>query len=709
MKRFSFSLLTIFITIATAFADVQIVGNNFPDNKFRIYLLNQSYGKDGVITTAEIANITEINVSSLKIQSLEGIKYFTALKTLNCDNNKLTSLDVSKNTKLTRLNCSGNQIRGAAMDALINSLPSVNSGSFHAINLSNEGNVMTASRVATAKTKGWETWYTESGTIWEKYAGAPDGIEIEERSFPDENFRLYLASHDYGKDYIISDAEIKSITYMNIDSKNVVSLQGIEYFTALESLWLFGNSINSLDVSKNASLTELYCNYNNLTKLNVTGCNALEILCCNRNKLTQIDVSGCPSLKTLRCDQNQIKGAAMDALIASLPTVSSGELWVTFNEGEENEITTIQIAAAKKKGWTAKYNDGTKWQEYAAGDIAINEDNFPDENFRNWILSQSFGEDGVLTEEEILGAKEMYVYNMDIQNMQGIEYFTALSTLECYQNKLTSIDLSKNVVLKRLVCNYNQLTSLDVSKNTALKTLYCSRNQLTSLDLSANTAIEYLQCYNNQLTSLDVSKNSKMVQLWCSDNKLTSLAIPKDAPLIYIGCYGNKLNGEAMDVIVENLPTVNNIYIQVKRNDDNEGNEMTARQVTAAKAKGWIPQCFDGTSWQEYEGSEPLKCATPTIAFVDGKLVFRCETEGVKYACNLGFETDGNNVTLPSRIKISVHAIKDGFEPSDTLTYETSLRVLLDKIGDINGDGEVGMPDIMYIVNYILNGKFPDK
>ena len=78
MKRFSFSLLTIFITIATAFADVQIVGNNFPDNKFRNYLLSQSYGKDGVITTAEIANITEINVSSLKIQSLEGIKYFTA-------------------------------------------------------------------------------------------------------------------------------------------------------------------------------------------------------------------------------------------------------------------------------------------------------------------------------------------------------------------------------------------------------------------------------------------------------------------------------------------------------------------------------------------------------------------------------------------------------------------------------------------------------
>ena len=32
-----------------------------------------------------------------------------------------------------------------------------------------------------------------------------------------------------------------------------------------------------------------------------------------------------------------------------------------------------------------------------------------------------------------------------------------------------------------------------------------------------------------------------------------------------------------------------------------------------------------------------------------------------------------------------------------------------EKAADVNGDGEIGMPDIMFIVNYILNGKFPDK
>ena len=55
------------------------------------------------------------------------------------------------------------------------------------------------------------------------------------------------------------------------------------------------------------------------------------------------------------------------------------------------------------------------------------------------------------------------------------------------------------------MCYNNQLTSLDVSHNTALTQLACSNNQLTSLDVSHNTALTWLWCYNNQLTSLDVS------------------------------------------------------------------------------------------------------------------------------------------------------------------------------------------------------------
>ena len=37
----------------------------------------------------------------------------------------------------------------------------------------------------------------------------------------------------------------------------------------------------------------------------------------------------------------------------------------------------------------------------AWADVEINEENFPDENFRNWVLSKSYGADGVLTDDEV--------------------------------------------------------------------------------------------------------------------------------------------------------------------------------------------------------------------------------------------------------------------------------------------------------------------
>ena len=38
---------------------------------------------------------------------------------------------------------------------------------------------------------------------------------------------------------------------------------------------------------------------------------------------------------------------------------------------------------------------------FSWADVEINETNFPDEKFRNWVLSQSYGADGMLTDDEI--------------------------------------------------------------------------------------------------------------------------------------------------------------------------------------------------------------------------------------------------------------------------------------------------------------------
>ena len=77
-----------------------------------------------------------------------------------------------------------------------------------------------------------------------------------------------------------------------------------------------------------------------------------------------------------------------------------------------------------------------------------------------------------------------------------------------------------------LDCWNNQLTSLDVSKCISLKTLNCWSNQLTSLDLSKNHALNELDCSDNKLTSLIVSGNGLgWLMLDCSDNQLSASAL----------------------------------------------------------------------------------------------------------------------------------------------------------------------------------------
>jgi Leucine-rich repeat (LRR) protein len=61
-------------------------------------------------TSEAIAFNGTIDCSRKNIFNLTGIEAFTALTYLNCTDNKLTSLDVSKNIALTHLYCSNNQL-----------------------------------------------------------------------------------------------------------------------------------------------------------------------------------------------------------------------------------------------------------------------------------------------------------------------------------------------------------------------------------------------------------------------------------------------------------------------------------------------------------------------------------------------------------------------------------------------------------------------
>jgi hypothetical protein len=224
----------------------------------------------------------------------------------------------------------------------------------------------------------------------------------------------------------------------------------------------------------------------------------------------------------------------------------------------------------------------------ALADVKINKTNFPDPAFRQWLQEQYYGQDGVLTEKEINGITQINVYNMGISSLQGIEFFTAMTGLNCGENQLTELDISKNMKLGNLYCNNNQLKALDISENTNLSYLLCEENELTKLDVSKNTELIQLRCFSNQLTALDVSKNTELKFLYC---------------------YENQLRGEAMDALIGSLPKQSGrLWVYFKDTDqydmEPDGNVCTKANVEAATAKGWQVYYHNNDEWEEYAGAE---------------------------------------------------------------------------------------------------------
>ena len=172
------------------------------------------------------------------------------------------------------------------------------------------------------------------------------------------------------------------------------------------------------------------------------------------------------------------------------------------------------------------------------------EENFPDPNFRAFVEEYMGVESGgEFTAEEAAAKTEIMNCGFrSIETLKGIEYFINITDLLCYNNKLSSLDVSANKALERLTCGVNQLSSLDVSTNTALERLDCDNNQLSSFDVSTNTALERLDCDNNQLSSLDVSTNTALIELNCHQNKLSILDVSSNTALKSLNCSYNQLN-----------------------------------------------------------------------------------------------------------------------------------------------------------------------
>ena len=136
----------------------------------------------------------------------------------------------------------------------------------------------------------------------------------------------------------------------------------------------------------------------------------------------------------------------------------------------------------------------------------------PDDNFEQALIDLGYDnelDDFVLT-SNIDGITLLDISLRGITDLTGIEDFYSLTFLQCYDNELTSIDVSNNSFLTHLYCYRNELISLDVSQNLLLKIVLCQGNNLITLNVKNdnNLIISKLDSRFNNLTSIQVDNPS---------------------------------------------------------------------------------------------------------------------------------------------------------------------------------------------------------
>ena len=176
--------------------------------------------------------------------------------------------------------------------------------------------------------------------------------------------------------------------------------------------------------------------------------------------------------------------------------------------------------------------------------VAIDKENFPDENLRNYLKESGFdkNDDGYFSQSELDAVEEMEATYNKLENLKGLEYFRNLKSLDIRSNNISGeLDLQLFPNLTSVYCDDNEITSIRFGENCKLELIGCNYNQIEVLDVSGLDHLDQLGCTGNPLKVLKFNEKWTSIRLYCDECSLTSLKIPEslDASETQISCENN--------------------------------------------------------------------------------------------------------------------------------------------------------------------------
>ena len=268
-------------------------------------------------------------------------------------------------------------------------------------------------------------------------------IAIDETNFPDETFREYVMKNVDSEEPIgvLTDDEIASRHYMDLDGLGIKTLKGIEYFTELQALYCSSNPISDLNLTANVNLEYVELAHNTEPyNANLSGLSKLEEVEIQNSNIVSLNCTGCVSLERVRANE-----------CIFLETLNlSG-------------CTSLDILLCKKDAALTSVN--------LSGCSAL--------TFMDCYDSTALAE-------------------LDLTDC------VKLDELSCSYCSLAKLTLGNMPKLKTLSCDHNALTSLDVTGCPALEELYCEVNDITELKMNRNPKLKYIRVEGNPVTEIEI-------------------------------------------------------------------------------------------------------------------------------------------------------------------------------------------------------------
>jgi hypothetical protein len=362
-----------------------------------------------------------------------------------------------------------------------------------------------------------------------------------------------------------------------------------------------GTNLTGVDISNNRYLTKLSCNSNSISSLDVSGCERLEYLSCSRNPIASLNISGCNALNELYCYDSELSTQAYDMIFCDLPQRQIYDEAKVYPVKANNSTNYATVMATNKqnaidKQWSVIFLDGNDIPS-TSGNFNCDDPTGPPAGTPYITVSVS---NNATISIDIMAVAENTPIWIETSNGNFIE--TSVGTGWTGFNDYTAIGNTIKVygAIKSFDChgNNDKLTGLAFSEGfDNFELLQCDNNQITVLDVTKLSNLKSLFCHRNNINELNVNGLDKIEWLWCEHNELTFLDVSTLTSILGLQCYGNPLDTQAIDDIYCAVPeresnSDSRLYIAYNDTDQNI-EAILASNATNARQKNWYVLYLD--------------------------------------------------------------------------------------------------------------------